>query len=168
MLLINFLLNNLNIDDPLEPNRRCIKATTQKLKDPVKISQLKSEAEAAMLVGSTVRNKEPLGKDTLNVELWASGKIEATPYGSFAKMMSSEQNHDNSSRSATMKSSIHFNHFEYPKGKAAIDEEMPKGKRVYPTIIYSDPGRIFGHLPPEVEREIAAIKPPENRIFPGY
>ena len=27
-------------------------------------------------------------QDTLDVELWGSGKIEGTPYGSFAKMMS--------------------------------------------------------------------------------
>mmetsp|Transcript_10835 Transcript_10835/g.16340 ORF Transcript_10835/g.16340 Transcript_10835/m.16340 type:complete len:110 (-) Transcript_10835:1322-1651(-) len=77
------------LDDPLEPNRRCIKAKTGKLKDPVHIDAQKAEAESSML-GSKVKNgTQKLCKETLNVELWGSGKIEGTPYGSFAKMMDS-------------------------------------------------------------------------------
>lgn len=107
--------------------------------------------------------KATLGKDTLDVQQWASGKIEATPYGTFAKMMSSNASPETSQKSLTMQSHIHLDHFDYPKGLDAINAEMPKGKRVYPTTVYSDPSRVFGHLPPTVEQEISKIRPPENR-----
>jgi hypothetical protein len=121
--------------DPLEPNRRAVKAKTKKLKDPTMIDQQKAESEEAML-GSDIPKKEVRrGKDTLPVHLWAAGQIEATPYGSFAKMM------DNSvgggKLTATMKSNVVFDHFNFPYGKAAIDKEMPLGKRVYPKKDYA-------------------------------
>jgi hypothetical protein len=124
------------------------------------------------MLGGPAPKKVVLGKDTLDVQLWAAGQIEATPYGTFAKMMN-KKNGDNSDshsdiddkKNSTLRSKIHFDHFQYPRGKSAIDEEMPKGKRIYPSMVYSDPGRVFGTLPPSVEREVAAIRPPENRIF---
>eukprot|EP01038_Epipyxis_sp_PR26KG_P012195 gene12195-16338_t len=154
--------------DPLEPNRRSIKARTGLLKDPTHLDELKAKEEASMLGASTginLRKQNILGKETLNVELWASGKIEATPYGTFARMMKYNKGEENKPKvvSATMKSSIVFDHFTFPTGKEAILSELPKGKRIHPTTIYSDPGRIFGAaLPKEAEAEIAAIKPPEN------
>lgn len=147
--------------DPLEPNRHALKARTGRLVDPVKLGLQKASREANML-GGPVR-KEVLGKNTLAVEQWAAGKIEATPYGTFAKMMSDKGAQQSTGQSATMKSSIHFDHFAYPRTNAAADQEMPKGKRIFPSVIYSDPGRVFGHLPPNVEREIAEIRPPEDR-----
>jgi len=158
--------------DPLEPNRNCVKATTSRLQDPVKISEIKAEKEGSMLkTGSRKSTKKAaaaLGKDTLDVQQWASGKIEATPYGTFAKMMSSSghTSGEESQKSLTMQSHIFLDHFDYPKGRDAIDSEMPKGKRVFPTTVYSDPSRVFGHLPPAVEQEIAKIRPPENRRAP--
>ncbi len=113
------------------------------------------------------QRKEPLGKATLSVELWATGKIEATPYGTFAKMMNraggSAEGSPSAAQSATARSHIAFDHYAFPKGKAALEEEMPRGKRVYPSLVYSDPARVFGRLPQEAEREVAAIQPPENR-----
>ncbi len=150
--------------DPLEPNRHCVKAKTGKLADPVKISERKAVAESGMLGSASAKNRPPRGKDKLAVELWASGQIEATPYGTFAKMMDSKgDSPGNEARSATMKSHITFDHFSYPKGNAVVQEEMPRGKRVFPTTTYADPSRVFGHLPPNVEKEIAQIAPPENR-----
>ena len=160
--------------DPLEPNRHAIKAQTQRLDDPVKISELKAERESAMLQSGQSRKrsqktKPVLGKDTLNVELWASGKIEGTPYGSFAKMMNNSSATVSSGepqqqrRSKTMESHLFFDDFTYPRGNAVVQQEMPRGKRIYPITVYADPGRVFGNLPPEAKRELAEIQLPENR-----
>jgi hypothetical protein len=171
----SFLVFSL-LDDPLEPNRRSLKAKTGKLYDPVKISAIKAETEASMLGDETaLKSKKPqqLGKETLAVELWASGQIEATPYGTFARMMNKKRDSGGNSdattptagqgKSVTLRSNITFDHFNYPKGKAAIDNEMPKGKRIHPEAVYSDPGRVFGSLSKEAVAEIRAIRPPENR-----
>jgi hypothetical protein len=124
-----------------------------------------------MLEGAGSRPKVPLGKETLAVELWASGQIEATPYGTFARMMAKANKHGKSgeadqttkAKSATLRSHIDFDHYSFPTGKAAIDAEMPRGKRIHPEAMYSDPGRIFGSLTPEAIAEIRSIKPPESR-----
>ncbi|CAM9328067.1 unnamed protein product, partial [Ectocarpus fasciculatus] len=122
--------------DPLEPNRRAIKAQTGKMKDPTLMILQKHEDEAGTLVK---KEKTRLGRDSLNVELWASGQIEATPYGRFNKMMGiaeGEGKESGSSRSgqaaaasSTMRSAVQFDHFNYPRDKASLDAEMPKGKR---------------------------------------
>jgi hypothetical protein len=176
-LLLSCFSLPLLLDDPLEPNRRSLKAKTGKLYDPVKISAMKAETEASMLDDeTTIKSKKPhqLGKETLAVELWASGQIEATPYGTFAKMMNKKRDSGGNSdattptgqgKSATLRSNITFDHFNYPKGKAAIDTEMPKGKRIHPAAVYSDPGRVFGSLSKEAVAEIKSIRPPENRTL---
>eukprot|EP00981_Chlorochromonas_danica_P010734 scaffold3351_cov160-Ochromonas_danica.AAC.2 len=157
-----------------KPNRHCIQAKTGRLHDPPKLGLQKAEREASMLGDDPKKRvKQPLGKVTLDVEQWASGKIEATPYGTFAKMMNkphpstaSSPNREGSSditRNATLRSHIFFDHYSYPKGRDVIDAEMPKGKRIYPSVTYTDPGRVFGHLPLNVEQEIAQIQPPEDR-----
>ena len=43
------LFLSIHADDPLAPNRRCIKAKTAKLKDPVHIDARKAEEESSML-----------------------------------------------------------------------------------------------------------------------
>lgn len=164
-------------DDPLEPNKRCIKAKTGFLKDPVKIDAQKAAAEGAMLgpgAASGPKHKQ-LCKETLDVQLWAAGQIEATPYGTFAKIMSKNKGNKGATnskdgekeqegaKSATMRSSVVFDHFEYPRGKAAIDREMPRGKRIHPVLIYADPKKVFhDKVPRAFEEEIAQIKPPEG------
>jgi hypothetical protein len=124
----------------------------------------KAEKELSMLGAEHAPPKVPLGKQTLDVQLWASGQIEATPYGTFAKMMNKPRNvGENGVKSATLRSNVAFDHFNFPRGKGALEKEMPRGKWIYPEVNYSDPGRIFRVLPPDVEREIASIHPPENR-----
>ncbi len=142
-------------------------ARSGKLRDPVKIDSLKAADESSMLNSTKVPPaKQRLGKETLPVELWASGKIEATPYGTFARMMGGKEGSADSERSAkknaTMESHVVFDHFSYPHGKAAIDLEMPRGKRIHPQTIYANPSNAFGRLPQSVEREIAQIQPPES------
>lgn len=164
----------LPVDDPLEPNKRCIKAKTGFLKDPVKIDAQKAAAEGAMLgpgAASGPKHKQ-LCKETLDVQLWASGQIEATPYGTFAKIMSKKGGADSggaegaNSRSATMRSSVTFDHFDFPRGKAAIDKEMPRGKRIHPVTIYANPKKVFNaEVPREFEEHLATIKPPEGHSY---
>lgn len=126
----------------MEPNRRAIKAVTAKLKDPTKLDAQKAEEEGSMLDGK--KTKQKLGKETLNVELWATGKIEATPYGVAAKMMGSNSA-PNPNKAKTMRSNVKFDHFEYPKGKDSLDNEMPRGKRTIPLSEVDDTGnRVFG------------------------
>eukprot|EP01036_Dinobryon_divergens_P024047 gene24047-32461_t len=120
---------------------KCIKAKTGKLKDPVHIDALKAEAENSML----------------------GLKIEGTPYGSFAKMMSdSHTSHGDieSKKSATMKSTFVFDHFDYPRGQDALEKEMPRGKRVYPITIYARPNLVA--IPETAQQELMSIRPPDN------
>lgn len=114
--------------DPLEPNRRTIKATPSFVKDPCKIVQQKDFMEASMLDPEAAKAnlRKNRGKDTLNVELWASGKIEATPHGSFAKMMDASEH---KSTNPKMRSNVVFDHYKFPVGKEATNAEMPVGKR---------------------------------------
>jgi hypothetical protein len=161
--------------DPLEPNRQSLKAQTMMLNDPVRISQIKAYQEASMLTTTHSNNnnptsssgKSPLGKDTLNVELWAAGKIEATPYGSFAKLMKSTNHTNNGNqeqqKSKTMQSHIFFDHYTFPKGRDVIDAEMPKGKRIVPQLNVGNPGDVFGNLPPDFKKELSSMKLLESR-----
>ena len=118
--------------DPLEPNRRAIKARTGILKDPILMLGRKHADEAAMLGESTGKKSIVMTgtKVTLPVELWASGKIEGTPHGRFMKMMNAKPK-----LTDTMTSNLVFDDYSYARGKAAVDAEMPKGKRAYPTNI---------------------------------
>lgn len=174
-------------DDPMEPNKRCIKAKTGFLKDPVKIDEQKAAAEGAMLgpgagvwdwgshvfllyflmryfvsfAGAKPKNK--LCKETLDVQLWAAGQIEATPYGTFSRIMGKDKSKSGKlsgagtagptggaekAKSATMRSSVVFDHFNYPTSKASIDSEMPRGKRIQPILIYADPKKVFNDRVP--------------------
>ena len=122
--------------DPLEPNRRAIKADTGRLKDPTLMILQKHDDESGMLAKR--KEKKKYGRDSLDVQLWAAGQIEATPYGRFNKMMgidesaggSPDSTNASSKISATMKSAVSFDHFNFPKDKKSLDSEMPKGKRI--------------------------------------
>lgn len=131
------------------------------------IDKQKAEAEAAMLgPGASKANSKKGGKDTLPVELWATGKIEATPYGTFARMMGKNGNDGSEVSSipktakvnATMASNVVFDHFAFPKGKDAIDVELPRGKRVFPTTVYADPGRVFANASRNVDKQLEQIQ----------
>ena len=173
----------------MEPNKRCIKAKTGFLKDPVKIDAQKAAAEGAMLgpgaegaMDSTgggckkgSKKVQQLCKETLDVELWAAGQIEATPYGTFSRIMNKNKNKAGgtgaaaeieSKKSATMASHIVFDHFSYPTGKASIDKEMPRGKRIHPILIYADPKKVYHKdVPVAFQEELAQIKPPDGHSY---
>eukprot|EP01032_Pedospumella_encystans_P016991 gene16991-19363_t len=171
--------------DPMEPNKRCIKAKTGFLKDPVKIDEQKAAAEGAMLGPGAdgLRSKTKLCKETLDVQLWAAGQIEATPYGTFSRIMNKNNKNKSKSskengpgaaegsqvdqaKSATMRSHVVFDHFDYPRTRAALDKEMPRGKRIQPILIYADPKKVFNdRVPRAFEEELAQIKPPDGHSY---
>lgn len=117
--------------DPLEPNRHSIKAKTGNLKDPTLMLLKKNQDEAGML-GNNARGKpfritSRTKGGLLPAECWASGKIEGTPHGRFMKMMNVKPKN-----TPTMKSNWAIDDYNFPRGKAVVDAEMPKGKRPYP------------------------------------
>jgi hypothetical protein len=128
--------------DPLEVNKRSIVAKVPILNDPTHLDQMKIRRESAML-NETEPNSESKAKgkhkgmsspfktrEVLPVELWETGKIESTPYGVAAKMM--DPNAPPPVANPNQASHVHFNDFQFPRGKAAIDAEMPLGKRCIP------------------------------------
>lgn len=120
--------------DPLEPNRRSIKVVPGKLKDPTLMILHKQEEESRMLgdtkdrTGTGRGGKPHYCRDSLDVSLWAAGQIEATPYGTFSKMMGNDTSKPK--LNATSASHVKFDHFDFPRSKAAMDAEMPKGKKI--------------------------------------
>lgn len=114
--------------DPLEPNRRSIKAATGKLRDPTLHILQKTIDEMVMLDPEYGKAGERQGgKYTLPTEMWASGKIEATPHGRFGKMMASANNEEKRKRAP--RSKVVFDEYNFPTGKAITDSEMPRGKK---------------------------------------
>ena len=117
--------------------------------------------------------KQKLGKDTLAVELWASGQIEATPYGTFARIMNKsksrgvgcESSNGGDKKNATLHSSVVFDHFSFPRGRAALDPEMPRGKRIHPINMHANPAKTLSKLPADAREQLADIKPPEDYAF---
>jgi hypothetical protein len=117
--------------DPLEVNRRAPKLNLPILKDPTNVYAQKKAVEAAMLdVDHLLTKKQPVyGKYTLPTELWAAGKIEATPFGVTRARTGATGSAMNA---MTHRSKIQFDHFDFPRGKQALDAEMPLGKRPGP------------------------------------
>ena len=111
--------------DPLEPNRNSIKVETEVLKDPVKRSVQRTLEEKG-ISKDVVRSRE-----TLNVLEWATGKIEATPHGFFAKMMSENRKPVNETKSKTMESRVShcLDQYDIARGRKELDKEFPQGKR---------------------------------------
>ena len=139
--------------DPLEPNRHTIIAKTKKLKDPTLMQQQKLEEEQSMVpsLDGDDGGKRRLCKDTLPVEVWESGKIEGTPHGRFAKMMSGP---DDGSGNPTSRSTVVFDDYNFPTGSKSLDSELPRGKRIFPVKVYADPGRIFNQPQDEFSASI--------------
>jgi len=110
--------------DPLAPNRRCIRAQPKTIDDPVKRVLARRDEEERMLEGP--KPQVPLGrKSDLKLEHWASGKIEATPHGFFARMMAKPQGKGDN----LYASSIVLDHYNIATGRAVVNAEFPRGKR---------------------------------------
>ena len=122
------------------------------MNDPTKIGAQKADEEGSMLGGKKINQK--LGKETLNVEQWATGKIEATPYGVGEKMMTGGNKNlpGGGARGGTRgelksggRSNIAFDHFTFPTDHDSLDQEMPRGKRIIPTSETNlTANRVFG------------------------
>ncbi|GMH48928.1 hypothetical protein TrVE_jg8762 [Triparma verrucosa] len=111
--------------DPLIPNRNSVKVQTEVLKDPIKRSVQRTLEEKG-LSKDVIRPRE-----TLNVLEWATGKIEATPHGFFAKMMSENRKPANATKSKTMESRVAncLDQYNIARGRAELDKEFPQGKK---------------------------------------
>ena len=130
--------------DPLEPNRHCIKVPTRDLRDPCRRVLDKALDERVDLPRHELeRMRRAKQREILHIEEWATGKIEATPHGFFAKMMDGKKNSsapglDSTSgaetTNSTFKSDIPFDHFNVATGKDVVDAEFPKGKRTRPQV----------------------------------
>lgn len=87
--------------------------------------------------GRDENGKNP-GKATLPLNEWATGVIEDTPHGFAAKAMNKAiaEAHltfeEKQQRAARNVSTLTMEHYNYAKGKAAMDAEYPKGKRCFP------------------------------------
>jgi hypothetical protein len=83
----------------------------------------------------------PLCKETLPPIVWAAGKIEATPHGVFSKMMDKPKNEASQHslehsllRNRSNVSTLVLDDFNILHGKAVVDAEMPRGKRIFPIL----------------------------------
>jgi len=130
--------------DPLEPNRHSIRVPSSDVVDPCSRAVDKNIEEVGMLASpKQVRAmKKPKAREVLHVEEWATGKIEATPHGFFAKIMKSSENKpklDPSQLSGTWRSDIPFDHYTIARGKQVTDSEFPRGKRTQPDMVRKNP-----------------------------
>lgn len=76
-------------------------------------------------------------REVLEVTDWGTGRIESTPHGFFAKMMAKKDlaaSGPPQEVSQTWKSVIPMDHYNVARGRAAVDVEMPKGKRMVPQL----------------------------------
>jgi len=131
--------------DPLEPNRRAIKVSAADVQDPCRRVVDKNLEEAGMLASPQALKamRKPKVRETLEVEDWASGKIEATPHGFFAKIMSQKTTPSSEPQqlSGTWRSEIPFDHYHVARGKEVTDLEFPRGKRTKPPTIDKSQGQ---------------------------
>ena len=117
------------------------------------MQQQKLEEESSMVpdLDDDGSSKKKLCKYTLPIELWASGKIEGTPHGRFAKMMSGP---NDGSGNPTSHSTVVFDDYNYPTGPASLDAELPKGKRIYPSKIWANPAKVLGGYQDDLNKSI--------------
>lgn len=116
--------------DPLEPNRRCIKYDSDKLRDPVK-RVLDKHAEEAELLSPRKKKNAVTVREMLQPTAWGAGKIEATPHGYFARLTDDacRDKRRDQNRSKTHSSRVLFDHYNVAIGPDATNSEFPLGKR---------------------------------------
>jgi hypothetical protein len=129
--------------DPLEPNRHCIKVDTYGLRDPMKRVLDRQYEEQGMLDADSddegkkrkPRRPRPHTREVLDIREWATGKIEDTPHGFFAKMMDATPRAPGEKKtSKTYDSKVPFDHYDVQK---SLEGEFPRGKKPHlvPTTI---------------------------------
>jgi len=114
--------------DPLVSNKNSITYKTQRIEDPTKRVLQKGEEEAKMIHPGRSLGKQAMCRDTFDTTQWATGKVEASPHGHFTKMFRSDG--PALKGNPTQKSRVVFDQFNFPKGKEAVDCELPKGKKM--------------------------------------
>lgn len=122
--------------DPLEPNRRSIKARVTQLCDPCsRVLDKRVEENALLSAGEGVSGGTPLAREILDVELWEAQRIKDTPHGFFAKMMNRENNKSKTgcktATSKTYQSSLKMDDYNIDRGRDIVTKEFPKGKKTY-------------------------------------
>ena len=89
------------------------------LQDP-----LKSEINAAnALPSGKLKPKPKYGRDSLDVKIW--DKLDCTPYGRFDRLIVPDLSKPN-----PYSSRVNFDHYKVATGRADLDREFPRGKRV--------------------------------------
>ncbi|GBG25949.1 Protein FAM228B [Hondaea fermentalgiana] len=122
--------------NPFTVNEGALRVNLGEIDDPTQSVIAKHKREQTMIpggdgpVGQAGSVRAP-SRGSLEVGMWASGKIESTPHGYFSKLMG---NSDDGPRlgASNYESKVHMDHFGFPKDRAAVDAEFPKGKRTYP------------------------------------
>jgi hypothetical protein len=131
--------------DPTIAHKALLKYEMSDQQDP-----LKSE-----LLSQNLGNPKPkeLGRTTLDARIW--DRLHATPYGRFDRVIPSQPSADPSKCSR-----VPFEHYSFATGKAVLDRELPRGKRMDCSIrdmrqsrIFApmDPVQPFAGFPPEYE-----------------
>jgi len=133
--------------NPFESKRAVIKVDAQPrgdkcwdgIKDPLneqieKVMEIHKNKTAADM---PIKGKDP-SKATLPLREWATGVIEDTPHGFAYKLfeksiremdLTFEEKQQRAKRNI---STLHMDHYRFPKGKAAMAAEYPKGKKCFP------------------------------------
>ncbi|CAM9673937.1 unnamed protein product [Laminaria digitata] len=122
--------------DPLEPNRRAIKAQVRRLHNPCsRVLDKRAEENGILAAEAGAGATNPVMRETFNVELWDERRVEDTPHGFFAKMMGREAVKDKlggeKTTSKTYKSTVKMDDYNVDHGRDIVTKEFPKGKRTY-------------------------------------
>lgn len=119
--------------DPAQAHKTLLKYEMSDAQDP-----LKSE-----LISQNLGNPKPkeLGRTTLDPRIW--DRLHATPYGRFDRVIPSEPSADPSRVSR-----VPFEHYDFPTGRAVLDRELPRGKRMDCALRDMRASRIFAPMDP--------------------
>jgi len=133
--------------DPFTVNRNGIRCKMGELDDPTQRAVRKYEMEQNMVPSLDGRDKGPdYVRGMLPVNMWASGRIESTPHGYFAKLMQERDGGARERAELRNGSRVTMDHFDFPREKGSADSEFPRGKRTD-----------FSHLKHQPRRDSAGI-----------
>ncbi|CAB1107316.1 unnamed protein product [Ectocarpus sp. CCAP 1310/34] len=122
--------------DPLEPNRRAVKAKVGHLRDPCSRVLDKRAQENGLLADEGVGGAGAMLRESFDVIQWEERKVHDTPHGFFAKMMGREAARNKmggaSTTSKTYRSTIKMDDYNVDRGRDIVTKEFPKGKKTYP------------------------------------